>query len=69
MAGEAMTAKKKPKPSKHERLHYLLGALGDSAIDLATFWKMMAEQRLTDSDIDNYCDGTISPDNPEGLRR
>ena len=61
-----MTAKKRTKPSKYERLHYLLGALGNDLIDRDTFWKMMAEQRLTDSDIDNYCNGTISAEHPEG---
>jgi hypothetical protein len=61
-----MTAKKRTKPSKFERLHYLLGALGDSTIDLATFWRMMAEQNLTDDDIDNYCNGTISAESPNG---
>ena len=63
-----MTAKKRTKPSKYERLHYLLGALGDDLIDRDTFWKMMAEQNLTDDDIDNYCNGTISPENPEGIK-
>ena len=64
-----MTAKKRAKPSKYERLHELLGLLGNDLIDRDTFWRMMAEQNLTDADIDDYCDGTISPDNPEGLRR
>ena len=64
-----MTAKKRTKPSKYERLHYLLGALGVDLIDRNTFWRMMAEQRLTDSNIDDYCTGNISPDNPEGFLR
>ena len=69
MEGEAMTAKKRAKPSKYERLHYLLGAFGDNAIDRDTFWKMMAEQNLTDTDIDDYCSGAISAENPEGFLR
>jgi hypothetical protein len=67
--GEAMTAKKRAKPSKYERLHYLLGAYGDSTIDRDTFWRLMAEQRLTDSDIDDYCSGVISPEHPDGFLR
>ena len=64
-----MTAKKKTKASKYERLHYLLGALGESTIDVATFWRMMAEQNLTDADIDKYCSGEISPEHPEGFSK
>ena len=66
MGREAMTAKKRAKPSKFERLHELLGLFGNDLIDRDTFWKMMAEQRLTDSDIDDYCAGVISAENPEG---
>ena len=69
MGREAMTAKKRVKPSKFERLHELLGLIGNDLIDRETFWKMMAEQRLTDSDIDDYCSGTISAENPEGFLR
>ena len=68
-SGEAMTAKKRAKPSKYERLHYLLGALGDSTIDRDEFWRLMAEQRLTDDDIDAYCSGDISAEIPEGFLR
>ena len=64
-----MTAKKRAKPSKFERLHELLGLFGNDLIDRDTFWKMMAEQRLTDSDIDDYCAGVISAENPEGSLR
>jgi hypothetical protein len=69
MGREAMTAKKRAKPSKFERLHELLGLFGNDLIDRDTFWKMMAEQRLTDSDIDDYCAGVISAENPEGFLR
>ena len=69
MGREAMTAKKRAKPSKFERLHELLGLFGNDLIDRETFWKMMAEQRLTDSDIDDYCAGVISAENPEGFLR
>ena len=54
MAGEAMIAKKRAKPSKYERLHELLGMFGNDLIDRDTFWRMMAEQNLTDADIDAY---------------
>jgi hypothetical protein len=64
-----MSAQKKSRPSKYARLHELLGAFGNDLIDRDTFWKLMAEQRLTDSDIDAYCAGEISPDNPEGFLR
>ena len=64
-----MSAKKKAKPSKFERLHELLGLFGNNLIDRDTFWRMMAEQNLTDSDIDAYCDGSISPENPDGFLR
>ena len=69
MGREAMTAKKRAKPSKFERLHELLGLFGNDLMDRDTFWKMMAEQRLTDSDIDDYCAGVISAENPEGFLR
>jgi hypothetical protein len=69
MGREAMTAKKRAKPSKFERLHELLGLFGNDLIDRDTFWKMMAEQRLADSDIDDYCAGVISAEKPEGFLR
>jgi hypothetical protein len=50
-------------------LHELLGLLGDSKISLETFWKLMGEAKLTDADIDRYCDkhGGWTPD-PEEVR-
>ncbi len=64
-----MTAAKKAKATKYEKLHYLLGALGESAITLDEFWRQMAEQRLADQDIDKYCSGEISPEHPDGFLR
>jgi hypothetical protein len=72
MAGEAMTAAKKqpkPKASKYEKLFYLLGAFGDDRITRDEFWRLMAEQRLGDSDIDKFCSGEISPERPDGFLR
>jgi len=46
-------------------LHELLGAFGNGVIDRGEFWRMMAEQRLTDADIDKYCTGEISADHPK----
>jgi hypothetical protein len=63
------TAAKKAKASKYEKLHYLLGAFGNSEIDRDTFWRMMAEQNLNDDDIDKYCSGEISPEHPDGFLR
>jgi hypothetical protein len=40
---------------KREHLHELLGLLGNSAIDVETFWLHMRAAGLTDDDIDNYC--------------
>jgi hypothetical protein len=64
-----VAAKKVTRPSKYARLHELLGLFGNDLITRDEFWRMMAEQRLTDSDIDHFCNGELSPDNPEGLRR
>jgi hypothetical protein len=55
--------------SKYARLYELLGALGKGQIDKESFWKRMEEQQLTDSDIDAFCAGDISPDNPDGFLR
>ena len=46
-----------PEPSKYQRLHELLGALGNGHIDVQSFWKRMAEHDLTAEDIDAYCAG------------
>jgi hypothetical protein len=68
--GDAVTgAAKKKTASKYERLHSLLGALGDGTISRDEFWRTMAEQRLTDSDIDDYYSGDISAKNPDGFLR
>jgi hypothetical protein len=65
---DAVTTKN-AKRSKFERLHELLGLFGNDRINRDQFWQMMKEQNLTDRDIDDYCDGTISAENPEGFLR
>ena len=41
--------------SKPERLHDLLGALGNSLINVENFRNLMVQAGLTDDDIDAYC--------------
>jgi hypothetical protein len=64
-----IAAKKKPRPSKNERLHELLGLLGNDLVTRDQFWRMMSEQKLSDTDIDAYCAGDISAEHPEGFLR
>ena len=40
---------------RRERLHDLLGALGNSKITVDQFWRYMRAAGLDDSDIDQYC--------------
>ena len=61
--------KPRPKPSKYERLHELLGALGKDVIDPRRLLETDREQNLDDDDIDQYCAGAISAENPEGLTK
>jgi hypothetical protein len=58
VAGEAM---KKNQRSKYARLFELLGALGKGQITKDSFWKRMEQEQLTDSDIDAFLGGEISP--------
>ncbi len=41
--------------SKHQRLHEILGLLGNSRISVETFLRLMAQHHLTDDDIDAFC--------------
>jgi hypothetical protein len=54
-------------PESRQRLHDLLGALGNSVIDVKQFSQYMAEANLDDADIDRYCEeeGGWWPDPPE----
>ena len=61
-----MSAKKR---SKYSIFHELLGALGNGIITVESFWKRMEQEKLTDKDIDDYCNGTISAKNPDGFLR
>ena len=45
--------------SKWERLDDLLRRLGNDEFSLDLFWRMMAQQNLTDQDIDDYCSGVL----------
>jgi hypothetical protein len=53
-----------PTSQRKARLADLLGALGNSVIDVAQFWKLMAEAGFDDADIDQYCaeEGRWTPD-------
>jgi hypothetical protein len=48
---------RQPTPEdRRQRLRELLGALGAGAIDVAAFWRYMAEANLNDADIDRFCE-------------
>ena len=47
---------KKPKPTKYEKLGYLLGEYGSNRITAAQFWGQMKELGYGQDDIDRWCE-------------
>ena len=50
---------KTPRRTKRERLHEILGLFGDGITNEREFRQMMADHKLTDDDIDLYCEGKL----------
>lgn len=47
------------KQTKKQMLHDILGELGSGRITIEQYRKIMADKKLTEQDVDDYCAGKL----------